>query len=97
VSRPCLSCSRPTANGSRCPSCARAHDQTRRPSPRQRGYGPEYRRRRAQLLATDDTCWLCGKPGADTADHVIPVSQGGADGPLRPAHKRCNSARGNRT
>jgi 5-methylcytosine-specific restriction endonuclease McrA len=45
------------------------------------------------------TCWLCGLPGADTADHVIPVSKGGAvydlDN-LGPAHGTCNYSRGNR-
>lgn len=43
------------------------------------------------------TCHLCGRPGADTADHVVPRSKGGAVFDLangRPAHKRCNSKRG---
>lgn len=44
-------------------------------------------------------CWLCGLPGADSADHVIPRSLGGAvynlDN-LAPAHTPCNKARGNR-
>ena len=45
-----------------------------------------------------DTCHLCGKPGADTADHIIPRSRGG-DNSLenqRPAHRSCNSSRGNK-
>lgn len=44
-------------------------------------------------------CWLCGWKGADSADHVIPRSKGGAvydlDN-LAPSHKSCNYARGNR-
>lgn len=44
-------------------------------------------------------CWLCGLPGATSADHVIPRSKGGAvydlDN-LGPSHKRCNESRGNR-
>ncbi|RZU64598.1 HNH endonuclease [Microterricola gilva] len=44
-------------------------------------------------------CWLCGLPGANSADHVIPRSKGGAvfhlDN-LGPAHKHCNESRGNR-
>jgi len=48
-------------------------------------------------------CWLCGLPITSrktaTADHVIPVSKGGAvynlDN-LGPAHRPCNYARGNR-
>jgi 5-methylcytosine-specific restriction endonuclease McrA len=44
-------------------------------------------------------CWNCGLPGADTADHVIPRSLGGAVynlANLAPSHRRCNEARGNR-
>lgn len=33
-------------------------------------------------------CHLCGHPGADAADHVVPLAQGGSDtvDNLRPAH-----------
>ncbi|MFD1083875.1 HNH endonuclease [Micromonospora andamanensis] len=50
------------------------------------------------MLADDDRCWLCGKHGANTADHEIPLSRGGTNHRtnLRPAHKSCNSSRGNR-
>jgi 5-methylcytosine-specific restriction endonuclease McrA len=43
-------------------------------------------------------CWLCGRDGADSADHLLPRSMGGSDAleNLRPAHRVCNSARGNR-
>lgn len=45
-----------------------------------------------------DHCWLCGGPGADTLDHLLPKR----DYPelmfalenLRPAHRSCNSRRG---
>lgn len=48
-----------------------------------------------------DICHLCGQPIAEgqfSADHLIPRSLGGTDdiGNLRPAHRRCNSRRGNR-
>lgn len=53
----------------------------------------EYRVNRAILLAVDDTCHLCGHPGARTADHVIPHSLWPAGQPgvdslanLAPAH-----------
>ena len=46
-----------------------------------------------------NVCHLCGRPGATTSDHIIPRSLGGDDSidNLRPAHMRCNSARGNMT
>ncbi|WP_082936068.1 HNH endonuclease [Corynebacterium sp. EPI-003-04-2554_SCH2473622] len=53
---------------------------------------------RALTLATyGDICHLCGWPGANTADHLIPRSLGGDDtlANLRPAHSRCNFSRGN--
>ena len=37
-----------------------------------------------------DECWLCHQGGADTIDHIIPLSHGGTDDldNLRPAHGR---------
>ena len=49
------------------------------------------------VLARDNyVCWLCGLPGADSADHVVPRAQGGDDRltNLRAAHLRCNISRG---
>lgn len=54
---------------------------------------------RLTLETYGTVCWLCGFPGANTADHVIPRSLGGAVydlANLAPAHKRCNESRGNR-
>jgi len=50
----------------------------------------------ATLAAYGDTCHLCRRPGADSADHLQPRSKGGRDSlsNLRPAHQGCNSARG---
>lgn len=58
-----------------------------------------YRRNRAIILAKSDICHLCGLPGADTADHVIPYADGGTDdiGNLRPAHEQCNKSRGRKS
>lgn len=53
---------------------------------------------RRAILASGLPCHLCGKPGADTVDHLIPQALGGsheADN-LAPAHRRCNSSRGKR-
>lgn len=58
--------------------------------------GHRYRTAVANMLANNDMCWLCGHPGARTADHVISVrdwlrihgSYAGVNNPanLRPAH-----------
>jgi 5-methylcytosine-specific restriction endonuclease McrA len=41
------------------------------------------------------TCHLCGLPGATTADHVVPRTQGGRNvlDNLEPAHASCNMVR----
>ena len=65
-----------------------------------RGVGWNGRRSRelraATLAAHGTVCHLCGLPGADTADHLVPRAAGGTNelDNLRPAHKACNSARG---
>jgi 5-methylcytosine-specific restriction endonuclease McrA len=67
-----------------------------------------YRARCKALRAQGGACWICGNPidrnlpythrESWTADHVTPRSKGGALlGELRPAHRHCNSRRGNRT
>lgn len=71
--------------------------------------GRTWRRLQAQVYASTDTCWICGKPvqfgahprspAAPSVDHVIPRSLGGDPldlANLRLAHLGCNSARGNR-
>lgn len=46
-----------------------------------------------------NVCHLCGKPGATTIDHIVPVVHGGDNSldNLRPAHLSCNSSRGARS
>lgn len=68
-----------------------------------------YRRARARLKRNGPhICWLCGHeinteldyrhPLSFTADHVDPLSTGGhVLGELKPAHRSCNSRRGNGT
>jgi len=62
---------------------------------------------RRRVAAEDLPCWICGQPidialpwqdaQAFTADHVTPIANGGhLLGELRPAHRGCNSHRGNR-
>lgn len=60
----------------------------------------KWKKLRAEILAASDTCWLCGLPGSNSVDHVLPVSKYpelALDiANLRPAHLSCNSARGAR-
>jgi 5-methylcytosine-specific restriction endonuclease McrA len=61
--------------------------------------GRPWRRIREEILKDSPPCYLCGLPGADSVDHVLPISLGGPPldpDNLRPAHIRCNSKRGNR-
>lgn len=72
--------------------------------------GRPYRRLCAAQRALGLPCWLCGQDidyQADhrsrwsfTLDHAQPLSRGGDlldPANARSAHRRCNSARGNRT
>lgn len=44
--------------------------------------------RNRRILAASNVCHICGQPGADAVDHVIPIARGGDEKPnnLRPAH-----------
>lgn len=57
---------------------------------------PEYKRNRAIVLSDAPNCAICGRPGADTADHIVPLDAGGDHSldNLRPAHGTCNSRLG---
>lgn len=48
---------------------------------------------RRRVLRGSDVCYLCGKPGADEVDHLLPRHKGGSDEVtnLRPVHKFCHS------
>ncbi len=72
--------------------------------------GRPYRRLCAAVRAMRLPCWLCGHdidltldarcPLSFTLDHLVPLSLGGDlldPANARSAHRRCNSARGNRT
>jgi 5-methylcytosine-specific restriction enzyme A len=58
--------------------------------------GP-WRRLVKQVVARDHgVCWICGKRGATSADHVLRVRDGGTDAleNLRAVHVVCNQRRG---
>lgn len=56
--------------------------------------------RRRRILAASDICHICGDPGADAVDHVIPLAAGGTDTAdnMKPAHHnvepKCNRIKG---
>lgn len=67
-----------------------------------------YRRAAKRAIANNPVCWLCGQyinpdlpythAMAGTADHVETLATGGDIlGELRPAHRSCNSRRGDGT
>lgn len=94
----CLDCGRRT-EGSRCADC-KARRDVDRGTTTERGYGATHQRRARAAIAAQPWCSDCGHPGSRdnplTADHVVPVSRGGRNGPLRVACRRCNSSRGSR-
>jgi len=51
----------------------------------------------SRLCASVAHCIYCGAPDPGTLDHVVPVAQGGALGPLVPACVRCNQSKHART
>lgn len=83
----------------RCSDCASRYEKVRG-TRQQRGYDTVYEKRRAASLAGATHCALCGGPGTSAdplvADHVVPIAQGGRDGPLQPAHRSCNTRKGGR-
>lgn len=62
--------------------------------------GHRHRKLTAIVVQRDKgVCHLCGKPGATSADHIIPVALGGAEYDTRnmkAAHVSCNVADGAR-
>ena len=101
--RPCIEPGCPNlTQRTRC-ATHEAYRRQRRGSPTERGYDAAYQRRRRDLLQlwVSEHGWVC--PGYDvrphpsrdlTADHVIPMAQGGKDGPLAVLCRSCNSRRG---
>lgn len=72
--------------------------------------GSRRRKLRAQVLAEEESCWLCGllvdpnlvhpHPFSASIDEVVPISHGGSPyerSNARLAHLRCNESRGDGT
>ena len=53
-----------------------------------------WKKLRAAILQASDVCWMCGRPGADTVDHIVRLADGGDPQDLRnlrPAHGKRQS------
>lgn len=81
-------------------------NRNKKPRERKGRVGARWRKLRAQVLAEETHCWLCGEevdvslpagfPGSPEADHVVPVGAGGAQEDrdnLRLSHRACNRRR----
>jgi len=97
MKRPCLDCGRPTL-GTRCPEHERAY--------RLPYTTPGYRARRAAVIEAEPWCHtapVCPYPDSGTpanpltADHSVPLAQGGGSSQLVPLCRRCNGSRGDGT
>jgi 5-methylcytosine-specific restriction endonuclease McrA len=68
------------------------------PRPKRRpGSTRRWRKQRARAISHDrGICHICDKPGADSADHLLRVVDGGTDelSNLAAAHLLCNLRRG---
>jgi 5-methylcytosine-specific restriction endonuclease McrA len=81
LAKRCLGCHRRTRNGSYCTACAPYNNRSRRARAR-------------ATIAASPRCERCGATRDLTADHIVPVSEGGTHGPLRVLCRRCNTSRG---
>jgi 5-methylcytosine-specific restriction endonuclease McrA len=81
---------------SRCREHTPKRVRRNRPSAHARGLGRQYRKARTFILSLSRVCVLCGKQGANSADHILPRIHGGNESVynLVPAHLSCNSRRG---
>jgi 5-methylcytosine-specific restriction endonuclease McrA len=98
--RSCLTCGRLQRDGSRCHGCQRAVDRernARRPDVVRFYSSTAWRRLRAAVVKGASCCAWCGAGGVRlVADHIVPISRGGA--PLDPANVTvaCYSCNGRR-
>jgi 5-methylcytosine-specific restriction endonuclease McrA len=85
MTKRCLGCGQRTYR-SYCATCQRRYDSA---------YNSTRKRARARAtIAANPQCEQCGSRTDLTADHVVPVIDGGANGPLRVLCRSCNSRRG---
>ena len=106
--RACLEPGCPSTAGprGRCPSHARAYDH-QRGTAAQRGYAsPEHQAWRRAVILRDGSCADCQRPLFDArgeplpiahADHVVPISRGGARLDPKNGRARCDRCHGRKT
>ena len=102
IQRPCLWCGK-LGTGTRCEPCEAKHQITLvrraslRPKKERPHYKGDYQRKSKEVRDNATQCWICGGGQRDhdpwTADHVVPADP---ESLLLPAHRSCNSRRGNR-
>ena len=93
--KPCLDCGALTRNKSRCNKHQAAHEAESNQN--RDHYKGSYKSKAKLVRQYASVCWLCGKGAIEndpwTADHYLPANP---DSPLLPAHRSCNSRRGNK-
>jgi 5-methylcytosine-specific restriction protein A len=87
----CLHCN--THHPGRCPRL-----EQRRGSSTQRGYDSRWRRLAADAIHRHPYCTICDSTVDLTADHIVPLSQGGTNtmSNIRVLCRSCNSRKGGR-
>jgi hypothetical protein len=101
--RPCLTCNQlHKDSGDYCAECRKAREREKENNPKRKAhkaglYNAEYQRLAKLVRANAVTCHLCNKGYIQgdpwTADHL---DAGNPNSPLAPAHRSCNSRRGNK-
>jgi 5-methylcytosine-specific restriction endonuclease McrA len=99
--RACLGCGRPVAEGNRCSTCKKSNTQHRKAEGRtgERGSTHASRLRRYNVLErAGNVCFYCSAPGANIADHYMPLAKGGPDTEenMVAACTPCNSKKSDR-
>lgn len=94
--KPCLVCGG-LSYGERCEPHEKEYQRQRELKKDRSHYKGNYQSRSRKVRQGAIVCWICNDGARTndpwTADHVFP---GVAESPLLPAHRSCNSRRGNR-
>lgn len=88
-------CPNLTEGRPRCAFHEREYQAARNRSPERAAYGSSSYR----AMKPYGDCAICGLPGADTRDHITPLSAGGSNDPsnIQFVHRSCNSRKGPKT